>query len=127
MAVDDVAFSPERIAFEIHRQLGDIAAPIPVDQIARSLGIEDIRERPLGEFEAALVTDLGRDRGAILLNSWSGQYRQRYSLAHELGHFLCGWHKQTANGGFLCSKKDMATPSGMTFIFGRKRKPTSSQ
>ena len=112
MAVDDVAFSPERISFEIHRQLGDIVGPIPVDRIALSLGIEEIQERPLSDFEAALVTDHERDRGAILLNSRSGPYRRRYSLAHELGHFLCGWHQQTSNIGFLCSQRDMAIPSG---------------
>jgi Zn-dependent peptidase ImmA (M78 family) len=112
MAVDDIAFSVERIAFEIHRQLGDMAAPIPVDQIAHSLGIEDIRERELNGFEAALVTDQGRDRGVVLINSRSGARRRRYSLAHELGHFLCGWHKQTSPKGFLCSAKDMRTTSG---------------
>lgn len=112
MAVDDVAFSVDRIAFEIHRQLGDIAAPVPVDQIACCLGIDDIRERPLDAFEAALVTDPERSGGSILLNSRSGPNRRRYSLAHELGHFLCGWHSQTSDKGFVCSKKDMAIPSG---------------
>lgn len=112
MAVDDVAFSPERIAIEIHRQLGDIEGAVPVERIARSLGIDEIRERALGEFEAALVTEPERDRGAILLNSRSGRYRRRYSLAHELGHFLCGWHQPTSSNGFLCNKKDMADPLG---------------
>jgi hypothetical protein len=112
MAVDDVAHSVDRIAFEIHRQLGDIAAPVPVDQIALRLGIEEIRERPLNRFEAALTTDRVRDRGVILLNNQSSPYRKRYSLAHELGHFLCGWHKQTSSKGFVCSKRDMAIPSG---------------
>lgn len=112
MAVDDVAHSVDRIAFEIHRQLGDIAGPIPVDQIALRLGIDDIRERPLDKFEAALVTDPERSGGAVLLNSRSNPYRRRYSLAHELGHFLCGWHKQPSKKGFVCSKRDMAVPSG---------------
>lgn len=112
MAVDDAAFSVDRIAFEIHRQLGDIEGPIPVDQIALRLGIDDISERPLNSFEAALTTDPERDCGVILLNSRSSPYRKRYSLAHELGHFLCGWHKQTSNKGFVCSKRDMAIPSG---------------
>ena len=58
------------------------------------------------------MTDGDRDRGTILLNSWSGPYRRRYSLAHELGHFLCGWHQQTSSRGFLCSAKDMARTSG---------------
>ena len=43
MAVDDVATDPERIAAEIHRQLGDIDPPVPVDEIARALDIVEIR------------------------------------------------------------------------------------
>jgi hypothetical protein len=112
MAIDDVAYSVDRIAFEIQRQLGDIAAPIPVDQIALHLGIDDIRERSLNNFEAALVTDPERNRGSILLNSRSSPYRRRYSLAHELGHFLCGWYQHTSRKGFVCSKWDMAIPLG---------------
>ncbi|RLP24019.1 ImmA/IrrE family metallo-endopeptidase [Mesorhizobium sp. YM1C-6-2] len=112
MAVDDVALSVDRIASEMHRQLGNIAAPVPVDQIALRLGIDEIRERPLREFEAVLVTDPERSSGSILLNSRSSPYRRRYSLAHELGHFLCGWHKQTSRKGFVCNKRDMAIPSG---------------
>ena len=112
MEVDDVATSPERIAAEIHRQLGDIAPPIPVHDIARALDIEDIQEKPLNGLEGVLITEAERDFGMIQVNSSSSRQRRRYSVAHELGHFLSPWHRQTSSGGFECTRQDMARPTG---------------
>lgn len=112
MAVDDAAKSPERIAAEIHRQLGPVSGAVPVYEIARALDIETIEERPLRRFEAMLLTGLERDFGHVLLNNRSRPGRRRYSLAHELGHFLCNWHRQTHPDGFACTKGDMTTRTG---------------
>ena len=111
MAVDDIATDPERIAAEIHRQLGDIDPPVPVDEIACALDIVEIRRRPLRNFEAALLTQAERDFGTVLINSNSSPQRRRYSQAHELGHFLCAWHRP-AEGGFRCTVIDMTEPGG---------------
>ena len=108
LAIDDVATNPERIAEEIHRQLGVRRGPVLVDQIAFELGIEEIRKRPLTAFEAALATDPERSSGMILVNEKSAHERRRYSTAHELGHYVCGWHNATT-GWFRCTKQDMAT------------------
>jgi hypothetical protein len=110
--VDDVATNPERIATEIHRQLGDIAGPIPVYDIARALDIDEIQEKPLNGLEGVLITEPQRDFGIIHVNSGSSRQRRRYSVAHELGHFLSQWHKQTSNAGFQCTRQDMAQPAG---------------
>ena len=61
----------------------------PVDpvQIARRLGI-DIREAKLSpDVAGALVKELGKDP-AILLNARDHPNRQRFTCAHELGHFV---------------------------------------
>jgi hypothetical protein len=108
MAIDDVAATPQAIAAEIHRQLGAIPSPIPVREIALALDIVEIRHEPLAGVEGSLITDAERSSGDILLNSRSGRSRQRYSLAHELGHFLCQWHRQIGEGGFYCTREDMA-------------------
>jgi Zn-dependent peptidase ImmA (M78 family) len=110
--IDDVATDPMRIAAEIHRQLGDISGPVPVYDIARALDIEEIETKPLQNFEGMLLTKPERDFGTVLLNSLASPQRRNYSLAHELGHFLCGWHITTENAGFRCSQRDMASPSG---------------
>jgi Zn-dependent peptidase ImmA (M78 family) len=61
----------------------------PVDpvQIAHRLGI-DVREAPLSEnVSGALVKKLGQDP-TILLNATDHPNRQRFTCAHELGHFV---------------------------------------
>lgn len=112
MRVDDGAPDPERIVVEIHRQLGAIEPPVPIYEIARALDIVEIREEPTTNFEGVLLTGDERDVGMILINKRSSIERRRYSLAHELGHFLCNWHRPIVAGGFLCSRQDMAIPSG---------------
>jgi hypothetical protein len=84
---------------------------VPVRDIALALDIEEIREEPLTSLEAALVTTPERDRGKILLNANSSRQRRRFSLGHELLHFLNPLHKQTAPEGFQCSRADMRESS----------------
>jgi Zn-dependent peptidase ImmA (M78 family) len=62
---------------------------IPVDpvQIARRLGI-DVRQAPLSDnISGALVKKVGQDP-RILLNAGDHPNRQRFTAAHELGHFV---------------------------------------
>jgi Zn-dependent peptidase ImmA (M78 family) len=110
--IDDVATSVERVVGEIHRQLGSIDPPVPVHEIARALDIDEIRAIDSTNFEAMLITGRTRNTGSICVNKASGRQRQRYSIAHELGHFLCGWHRLNSDQGFRCSKQDMAVPLG---------------
>lgn len=61
----------------------------PVDpvQIARRLGI-NVRQAPLSpDVSGALVKKLGQDP-TILLNADDHPNRQRFTAAHELGHFV---------------------------------------
>ena len=111
MAIEEAGPGPEKLAAAIHSQLGHKAGPVPVSEVARALDIVEIREAPLKNFEGALVTPPERDLGMILVNSQSSFPRRRYSIAHELGHFLNLWHRpQNASDGFVCTKADLATP-----------------
>jgi Zn-dependent peptidase ImmA (M78 family) len=61
----------------------------PVDpvRIARRLGI-DVRQAPLSDdISGALVKKLGQDP-TILLNARDHPNRQRFTAAHEVGHFV---------------------------------------
>jgi len=107
MELADVGANPERLAAAIHSQLGVGSGPIPVHDIARALDIVDIRDEPLRNMEAALLTDLKRSYGAILLNSTSSPQRRRFSLGHELGHFVNEYHRPTSVTGFQCARSDM--------------------
>ncbi len=107
MSIEDVGLNPRRIAEAILAQLEGERGAVPVREIALALDIEWIRAEPLSNIEAALVTTAERDRGQILLNSRSSRQRQRFSLGHELLHFLNPLHEQTSEGGFQCSRLDM--------------------
>jgi hypothetical protein len=107
MALDDVGLNPQRLAGAIHQQLGDRPGPVPVHEIALALDIIDIREEPLASFEGALVTTPERDCGSILVNSASGRPRRRYTIGHELLHFLNPLHQPPSAGGFQCSRSDL--------------------
>lgn len=105
--IEDSGANPGRLAVAIHRQLGARPGPVPVHEIARALDIFEIREEYLDNCEAALITRPERSYGSILLNLHSSPQRRRYSVGHELLHFLNAWHEPTVAQGFQCSRQDM--------------------
>lgn len=107
MALDDVGANPVRIAEAIHAQMGKPSGPVPVEDIAKALDIVEVRVEPLQNIEGALLTDSQRDKGSILLNLNSGRRRRRFTLGHELLHFLNALHVPTDANGFWCSRGDM--------------------
>lgn len=61
-------------------------APIPVEQVAKKLGVE-IRFSPLDEELSGMI--FIKDGQAIIgVNSMHHPNRQRFTIAHELGHFI---------------------------------------
>ncbi|HNP63705.1 MAG TPA: ImmA/IrrE family metallo-endopeptidase [Woeseiaceae bacterium] len=95
-----------QIAKAVIDQLGDIQPPIPIEEIAYGVDIDDIKELRTRGFEGALIADDAKSTGTILVNSNSIPERRRFTIGHELGHFLSPWHKPP-DGGFKCSKEDM--------------------
>jgi Zn-dependent peptidase ImmA (M78 family) len=114
MAIEEVGLNPQRLAEAIHIQIGNVDGPVPVYEIAQALDIHEIREESLKNLEAALLTTPERGYGSILLNSNSNSRRRRFSIGHELLHFLNPQHEQTSANGFLCSRKDMLASSAGT-------------
>ncbi|MEZ5763707.1 MAG: ImmA/IrrE family metallo-endopeptidase [Xanthobacteraceae bacterium] len=107
ISIEDVGVNPRRLAEAIHDQLPGLSGAVPVREIALALDIVEIREERLSTLEAALLTTPERNYGSILLNLSSSRQRRRFSLAHELLHFLNPLHKQTSSEGFQCSHADM--------------------
>jgi IrrE N-terminal-like domain len=112
MAIEEVGANPERLAAAVHHQLPGLHGAVPVYEIARALDIEEIREEGLTSFEGALITTLEKGRGSILVNANSSRQRRRYTVGHELGHFLNPWHKPTTGERFECTRSDMLVSSG---------------
>ena len=83
-------------------------------EIARALDIIDIKITTLDGCEGVLLTDRPRSYGSIIVNDKGGQNRARFSVAHELAHFLLEKHVLSAQGGFACRSADMSEVSSKT-------------
>jgi Zn-dependent peptidase ImmA (M78 family) len=109
--IESVGSNPVRLAAAILKQLPDLTGAVPVHDIAYALDIEEIREDRVRSFEGCLLTDRDKSYGSILVNSGSSQRRRRYTIGHELMHFLSERHEPTEDQGFVCTKVDMLSPS----------------
>lgn len=100
------AGSPDKIVQLILEAERDLPIPVPIEALCRQLDIEDIQPLTSKGFEGGLITDADRSFGFILA---SGGYepRRRFTVAHELGHFLMPKHVPDEPGRFLCSRADM--------------------
>lgn len=95
--------NPKKIVREIFNQNPDIKLPIPLEDIASAAGISDIRYQPLNGLEGALVANEEKSEGIIAINNNAIQSRQRFTLGHELGHFLIPRHGHNMK----CTVKDL--------------------
>jgi len=107
MELEEVGSNPTRLAEELLNQLAYSSGHIRIEHVARALDITEIRAEALTNFEGALVTTSQRPFGQILVNSTSSVQRRRFTIAHELGHFLNLFHRPTDGENFMCSSKDM--------------------
>ncbi len=99
---------PEQLVAEILRQNPEMPIPVPVEDLARLAGISRIEAFSSVGFEGALITNQTKSDGAIFFSSLSPRPRQRFTIGHELGHFLLPWHRQTS---FQCTAEDISSRS----------------
>ena len=102
MALAD-CFTPEQLVNEIYRQCPNIKAPVPVEEIARAVGILEIKAMSTKDVEGMLVADDGKNTGVIHYKESSPPGRQRFTIGHELGHFLLLHHGSKQS----CTAKDI--------------------
>lgn len=98
--------SPMGLVGKILKAEPNLTLPIPIEELARQLDINDIQDVEGNTFEGGLITDTTRSSGFILVNRKAIRGRRRFTIGHELGHFLMTTHKPSA-GGFQCSRADM--------------------
>lgn len=110
--IESVGSDPERLAAALLKQLPDVTRAIPIEEIALALDIEEIVEATLNSVEACLQTDKLRNKGQIVVRAGSRPRRRRWSIAHELGHFLNERHAVTLDGRFACTVADLGNPFG---------------
>ncbi|MDC8755639.1 ImmA/IrrE family metallo-endopeptidase [Erythrobacter sp. sf7] len=102
----DGATSSRRLAERIH-EIEALPLAVPIEDLCRALDILSIKEIETTAFEAALVTDEARSAGHILVNRHSPRLRRRFSIAHELGHFLIEAHQPGAGHPMQCALGDL--------------------
>lgn len=99
--------SPELLVKVILKEEQDLPIPVPVEDICRKLDIIEFQEMKTTGFEGGLLTDADRSSGIILFKKDVSEQRRRFTIAHELGHFLMPTHMPDQAGRFLCSRTDM--------------------
>ncbi len=99
--------SPTAIAAKIHELLPQFHAGVQIEELCRQLDIASIKDIATEGFEAALVMDELKASGAILLAAGRSPQRRRFSIGHELGHFLIPSHRPSPGRPFECSLADL--------------------
>ncbi|GJD38712.1 ImmA/IrrE family metallo-endopeptidase [Methylobacterium bullatum] len=100
------AGSPEALVKRILKAEPNLPVPVPIQELCARLGILRIEELDTDGFEGGLVTDAKRSEGTILAKC-GGEPRRRFTIAHELGHFLMAHHVPDQPGRFLCKSSDL--------------------
>jgi hypothetical protein len=84
--------------------------PVPVESIAEDLLGLRIEERDLGECSGMLVPA----KRLILVNAAEATNgdvpirRHRFTIAHELGHWICHAHSEAAEAPTFCRSRDLS-------------------
>lgn len=98
--------SPRGLAERIH-EIENLPLSVPIEELCSALDIVSIQETDTAAFEAALVTDATRSSGHILIRRGSSPLRRRFSIAHELGHFLIEAHQPLPDCRRQCALGDL--------------------
>lgn len=99
--------SPTGLVTKILKVETDLAIPVKIEELSYQLDISEIGELTTDGFEGGLITDDIRSVGGILVRKGANRHRRRFTIGHELGHFLLPFHKPVKAGEFLCSREAM--------------------
>ena len=80
--------SPMGLATKILSVEKDLPIPVPIEELSHQLDVEKIAPLTTVGFEGGLLTDEDRSTGIILVNQAAPEGRRRFTIGHELGHFL---------------------------------------
>jgi hypothetical protein len=102
------AGSPEKLVSLILQHEPELKVPVPIRKLCRQLDIQDICPLDVAGFDGGLLTDSDRVSGIIMYRVGMGEGRTRFTIGHELAHFLLPTHVPDKPGRFLCSRADLA-------------------
>jgi Zn-dependent peptidase ImmA (M78 family) len=103
----------EQKAESLLTECGALRAPVPLETVVQHLALT-AQARPLAETSGVLVVENGR--GMIGYNINHSRVRQRFTIAHEIGHFVMHASKNQAQRLFVdrstMFKRDEDSSSG---------------
>ena len=102
--------SMERKAEQLLVKAGVDTTPVPVEQVAAQLGIR-IESADLGEDCSAVLVRNG-DRAVIGVNEDHHPNRRRFSIAHEVAHFVLHEGDTYIDKGYRVHFRDLESGSG---------------
>src|ERR1041384_7945755 len=77
--------NPEHRAEALLKKLGLYRVPVAVERVAAGLGLQ-VERADLDDVSGLLVIE--DDKGMIGVNASHPQVRQRFTIAHEVGHYV---------------------------------------
>ena len=89
----------ERQAEKILRDSGAWRVPVPIDLVAHCLGLKTEASVLGDDISGLLVVE--KKRGAIGYNSTHAPVRQRFTVAHEIGHYVMHVKNSTRSRRFI--------------------------
>jgi Zn-dependent peptidase ImmA (M78 family) len=98
--------SPTALAARIHELAPDLPSDFSIEDLCRRLDIVGIEDKPFTSIAAVLLMHPDKAWGSIVVAEGTSARRRRFSIGHELGHFLLANHRPTA-GEFQCSHGDL--------------------
>jgi Zn-dependent peptidase ImmA (M78 family) len=96
--------SPETLVAAILKHHPALPRPVPIEDIAREVGIQDIQDLDVEGFEGGLLSNPEKSTGIVMVKLGMAARRRRFTIGHELGHFLVPTHQ----GMQQCTKMDMS-------------------
>lgn len=101
------------LAKRLLKELNIKTAPVDVEQVAANLGVAIRFEPAEDNLSGFLVRDIKNHKAVIGVNETHSQVRQRFTIAHELGHFLLHEGEQLyVDRGVQINLRDEAASQG---------------
>jgi Zn-dependent peptidase ImmA (M78 family) len=104
-----------KMAKQVLKEQRVLSAPVQIEQIAKRYAhvvLEDLPPDVSGML-VPLAADTSKHPWAIIVNETNAKVRQRFTIAHELGHLLL--HRYTtphADAGYKVRFRDQASSTG---------------
>ena len=114
MEIDDAGAEPKKLAKAILKQLPADTLKVPIRDIAKAIDIYEIREEELEGLEGALIVPPDKSVGAILIKRGRHEFRERFTIAHEIGHYVHPYHRANSHDGFICKERDFRADNSVS-------------